>query len=94
MATSVELSQSRVKQFFNFEEIVVKTWDESIVGIVVASDGIWEMMENDFVARTLGKFLQGFKCEEALNELLKRAMIRWKTVREVVYDNLERDLYG
>lgn len=55
-------------------------WDESVVGLIVGSDGLFEMMENESILANLESYPEIGQCEDALTLLVKRAIIKWKIV--------------
>lgn len=62
-------------------EVQVFDWTPEIVGIVSGSDGIWEKVPNNIVAAICEKYYEDKDAKGASNELLNRAMIKWKTVK-------------
>lgn len=52
--------------------------------IVLASDGVWEFMQNDEVARIVYPFFEKRNAEGAAEALVKEAFKRWKRVSSVV----------
>ena len=48
--------------------------------IVLASDGVWEFMQNDEVARIVYPFFEKRNAEGAAEALVKEAFKRWKRV--------------
>ena len=49
--------------------------------LVIASDGIWEFMANEEVAKIASPFFHKSAPEAAANALVKEAHKRWKIVR-------------
>ena len=54
--------------------------------LVVASDGVWEFMPNEEVAKIAEPFFGKSAPEAAANALVKEAYKRWKTEEEVIDD--------
>jgi serine/threonine protein phosphatase PrpC len=54
--------------------------------LVIASDGVWEFMENTEVARIVWPFYSKCAPEAAANALVKEAFNHWRKEEEVIDD--------
>jgi serine/threonine protein phosphatase PrpC len=54
--------------------------------VVIASDGLWEFMDNEEVSRIVGPFYDQNLPESAANALVKAAHARWLEKEEVIDD--------
>jgi len=54
--------------------------------IVIASDGVWEFLSNEAVAKIVEKYFLKNLPEEAANHLVKASVKKWKEEEEVIDD--------
>lgn len=54
--------------------------------IVLASDGVWEFLSNDFVVQTVFPHYKNNSAEKAAEALIKSALKSWKSNENVVDD--------
>ena len=54
--------------------------------VVIASDGIWEFLSNNEVARIIFPFFEKRNAEGAAEALVKEAFKRWRREEEVIDD--------
>jgi len=54
--------------------------------VVIASDGLWEFMENEEVSRIVGPYYDDNQPEAAANAVRKAAHTRWIEEEEVIDD--------
>jgi len=54
--------------------------------IVLASDGVWEFMQNDLVAKIVAPFYLKGSPEAAANAVVKEAYKQWRKQEEVIDD--------
>ena len=54
--------------------------------IVLASDGVWEFMENDLIAKIVAPYYAKGSPEAAANEVVKEAYKHWRREEEVIDD--------
>ena len=54
--------------------------------IVLASDGVWEFLTNDFVVNTIYPHYKNNSAEKAAEALIKEALKSWKRQENVVDD--------
>ena len=61
-------------------EVFKERMESSMRFIVMASDGVWEVLESREVASVVGGFLEGRNANEAANKLATVAMEKWEKV--------------
>lgn len=54
---------------------------------MLASDGVWEFLENEDVMKILVPYLNSNKEEAGLNEVIKQSVVHWKK-EDVVIDDI------
>jgi serine/threonine protein phosphatase PrpC len=54
--------------------------------IILASDGVWEFLSNDFVVNTILPHYQANSAEKAAEALIREALKSWKQQENVVDD--------
>jgi len=54
--------------------------------IVIASDGVWEFLSNEDVARLVSNELIKGTPESAANVLVKESFLKWWKEEDVIYD--------
>jgi len=54
--------------------------------IILASDGVWEMLTNEEVIEIVGDFYESGDAEKACDELIKIASKKWRSKDNVVDD--------
>jgi len=54
--------------------------------IVIASDGVWEFMENDLIAKIVVSYYPKGLPEAAANAIVKEAYKHWRKDEEVIDD--------
>jgi serine/threonine protein phosphatase PrpC len=62
--------------------------EESIVGIVVASDGIWEKVPLNLIGAICTKHYADKNSAGAVNDLVNKAMNKWRTTSVVYMDDI------
>jgi serine/threonine protein phosphatase PrpC len=63
--------------------------------VIIASDGVWEKIPNKIAAKIAEKhYYSGSNSHNAVNEIVNRAMMKWKVVSPFVNFSLEKSLYG
>lgn len=58
----------------------INVWSEEAVAVVVASDGVWEKLENKEVAKIVGKFVSERDSEQAGREIIAKTRKKWINV--------------
>jgi len=56
--------------------------------IVIASDGVWEFMNNDDVANIVKPFFETKNAEKAAEAVVRESYIRWKKEEEGIVDDI------
>jgi serine/threonine protein phosphatase PrpC len=56
--------------------------------IVIASDGVWEFMNNDDVANIVRPFFETKNAEKAAEAVVRESYIRWKKEEEGIVDDI------
>lgn len=54
--------------------------------VVIASDGVWEFMDNDTVAKIVASYYAKGSPEAAANAIVKEAYKQWRKEEEVIDD--------
>lgn len=69
-------------------EVQVFPLKESIVGIVVASDGVWEKIPMNIIGAVCQKHYPESNSSGAVNELVNKAMNKWRKTSVVYMDDI------
>ena len=56
--------------------------------IVIASDGVWEFMNNDDVAKIVKPFFETKNAEKAAEAVVRESYLRWKREEEGIVDDI------
>ena len=56
--------------------------------IVLASDGVWEFIENEEVAKIVMPFFEKRNAEGAAEALVRESYLRWKSEEEDIIDDI------
>ena len=59
-------------------EINIYDMSEDDRFMVIASDGVWEFMSNEYVASIVTPFFQQGHAEQAANSIVREAALQWK----------------
>lgn len=60
--------------------------EENDMFIVLATDGVWEFMDNDMVAKIVASYYSKGSPEAAANAIVKEAFKQWRKEEEVIDD--------
>jgi serine/threonine protein phosphatase PrpC len=56
--------------------------------IVIASDGVWEFLNNDDVANIVNPFFEKRNAEGAAEALVRESYLRWKHEEDDIIDDI------
>ena len=56
--------------------------------IVIASDGVWEFITNDEIAKIVKPFFDAKNAEKAAEAVVKESYLRWKREEEGIVDDI------
>lgn len=56
--------------------------------IVIASDGVWEFISNDEIAKIVKPFFDAKNAEKAAEAVVKESYLRWKREEEGIVDDI------
>jgi len=56
--------------------------------IVIASDGVWEFLENEDVAKIVAPFYEMKNAEKAAEAVVRESYLRWKREEEGIVDDI------
>ena len=56
--------------------------------IVIASDGVWEFLSNDDIAKIVKPFFEAKNAEKAAEAVVKESYLRWKREEEGIVDDI------
>ena len=56
--------------------------------IVLASDGVWEFLQNDEVAQIVRPFYETKNAEKAAEAVVRESYLRWKREEEGIVDDI------
>ena len=56
--------------------------------IVIASDGVWEFMNNDDVAQIVKPYFETKNAEKAAEAVVRESYLRWKREEEGIVDDI------
>lgn len=56
--------------------------------IVIASDGVWEFMNNDEIAKIVKPFFDTKNAEKAAEAVVRESYLRWKREEEGIVDDI------
>jgi len=56
--------------------------------MVIASDGVWEFLSNDEIARIVKPFFEVKNAEKAAEAVVKESYLRWKREEEGIVDDI------
>ena len=56
--------------------------------IILASDGVWEFLSNDEVAKIVAPFFEIKNAEKAAEALVRESYLRWKKEEEGIVDDI------
>ena len=56
--------------------------------IVIASDGVWEFLNNEEVANIVAPFFEVKNAEKAAEALVRESYLRWKREEEGIVDDI------
>ena len=56
--------------------------------IVIASDGVWEFITNEEIARIVKPFYEAKNAEKAAEAVVKESYLRWKKEEEGIVDDI------
>jgi serine/threonine protein phosphatase PrpC len=56
--------------------------------IVLASDGVWEFLDNEDVAKIVAPFFEVKNAEKAAEALVRESYLRWKREEEGIVDEI------
>jgi serine/threonine protein phosphatase PrpC len=54
--------------------------------MVIASDGVWEFLSNEDVAKIVAPFYNAGQAEQAANQVVRESANQWKVKEEVIDD--------
>lgn len=54
--------------------------------VVIASDGVWEVLSNEKVMEIVSKYYEENNAEMACNELIRVATKEWKSMHDAIDD--------
>ena len=70
-----------------YPEIKEFTLTQDDAYIVMASDGVWEFMSNDEIAKIVCKYYFTGNAEKAAEEIVKQSFLKWKD-NEILIDDI------
>lgn len=56
--------------------------------IVIASDGVWEFISNEEIAKIVKPFFEAKNAEKAAEAVVKESYLRWKKEEEGIVDDI------
>jgi len=56
--------------------------------IVIASDGVWEFLENEDIAKIVAPFFEIKNAEKAAEAVVRESYLRWKREEEGIVDDI------
>jgi serine/threonine protein phosphatase PrpC len=82
------LCASQVKHPYDFLEILEMDLCKDDKFIVIASDGVWEFLQNEEIALIVQPFFETKNAEKAAEAVVRESYLRWKREEEGIVDDI------
>jgi serine/threonine protein phosphatase PrpC len=91
LAVSASMA-SQVSALYYFTNICIEILELDLMPddkfIVIASDGVWEFLSNDEIAKIVAPFFELRNAEKAAEAIVRESYLTWKREEEGVVDDI------